>query len=66
MRLIKNLSSSLIGITIGYIIIYFVFGERSIDWMFVGFLVGFNVIVLLLTTLLTNGKLGKKVKSKNK
>lgn len=62
MRLIKNLTSTLLGLTIGYIIVYFLFGESSIDWVLVGFLVGINLIVMLLA----NGKLGKKLKSKNK
>lgn len=61
MQLIKRLTSSFLGLIAGIFIFYFVTGE-NVDWMLVGLLVGINLFVMVIV----NGKLGKKLKSKNK
>lgn len=65
MKFIKQLSSSVIGVVIGLIIYYCVTGEK-VDWMLVGLLAGTNLIVTVIVTIIANGKLGNKLKSKNK
>ncbi|WP_313803696.1 hypothetical protein [Cytobacillus sp.] len=65
MKFIKQLSSSVLGAVIGLFIYYFVTGEK-IDWMLVGLLAGTNLIVAVIVTIIANGKLGNKLKSKNK
>ena len=65
MPFIKRLSSNLLGLLIG-IVTYYLFTGKSVDWMLIAFLFGVNLIVMILITLLGNGRLGKKLKTKNK